>query len=168
MEKEPWLFAQERFGKDEVPFSLLKIKTLKDVPEETFLDYLLPNGTLSKDDPRIIKGRGIFRRTGMDEIPEIVNILKGEMNFFGPRPLQKVFHEQLTPEQKERYKKYKPGIFGGHAFWRQNSPYSNHELQDIYCRLREKKSKEGSAALVQFHAYVFLHCIRAVIQGKLT
>jgi lipopolysaccharide/colanic/teichoic acid biosynthesis glycosyltransferase len=85
---KPVFFAQLRSGKDGVPFRLLKVRTM--VPDAVAVGQRLrltedPFGVVS-DDPRITPSGRLLRRTGLDELPQLVNIVRGEMSLVGPRP----------------------------------------------------------------------------------
>jgi lipopolysaccharide/colanic/teichoic acid biosynthesis glycosyltransferase len=84
----PVFIAQLRAGKDGVPFKLLKVRSM--VPNAVRVGQELgltddPFGVVP-DDPRITKSGRVLRRTGLDELPQLVNILRGEMSVVGPRP----------------------------------------------------------------------------------
>jgi lipopolysaccharide/colanic/teichoic acid biosynthesis glycosyltransferase len=84
----PVFFAQLRAGKDGIPFQLLKVRTM--VPNAVAVGRDLgltedPFGVVTGD-PRITGSGRILRRTGLDELPQLVNILRGEMSLVGPRP----------------------------------------------------------------------------------
>jgi lipopolysaccharide/colanic/teichoic acid biosynthesis glycosyltransferase len=83
----PVFIAQLRAGKDGVPFRLLKVRTM--VPNAVEVGQELgltedPFGVVPED-PRITNSGRVLRRTGLDELPQLVNILKGEMSVVGPR-----------------------------------------------------------------------------------
>lgn len=79
--KGPVLFRQERLGKGQKPFSILKFRTM--------CDHAYENGGIatSASDPRITKVGAFLRRTSLDELPQMFNILRGEMAIIGPRPI---------------------------------------------------------------------------------
>lgn len=84
----PVFFAQLRAGKDGVPFKLLKVRTM--VLDAVAVGQELgltedPFGVVAGD-PRITRSGRVLRRTGLDELPQLVNILRGEMSLVGPRP----------------------------------------------------------------------------------
>lgn len=93
----PTFFRQERPGKDGQLFTLTKLRTLKagDAPDP---DRQTPFGRL-------------LRRTGLDELPELLHILLGHMSFVGPRPLLPAYLERYTPEQARRHE-IRPGLTG--------------------------------------------------------
>jgi len=88
----PLMFKQKRIGKDRKVFTLYKIRTMIDGAEKKQRQYLYLNeadGPVFKirDDPRYTKVGKLLAHTGLDELPQLVNIIKGEMSFVGPRPL---------------------------------------------------------------------------------
>lgn len=104
--KGPILYKQERIGKFGKPFMIYKLRTMVDRAET--------NGPLlsSSDDPRITRVGQFMRRTHLDEIPQFVNVILGEMSLVGPRPERKYYIEQIA--QKAPYvthlQKVRPGI----------------------------------------------------------
>ncbi len=105
----PVIFRQQRLGLNERPFTLLKFRTMVDDAEKE----TGPRWS-SADDPRVTRVGRFLRKTRLDEIPQLVNILRGEMSFVGPRPIRKHFAEQLDdrlPYYRLRFT-VKPGITG--------------------------------------------------------
>jgi sugar transferase EpsL len=99
----PVLFRQKRPGLNGKPFELLKFRTMRDERDE--------NGALLPDEKRL-NGFGRFlRSTSLDELPEFLNVIKGEMSIVGPRPLLMQYLDRYTPEQSRRHE-VKPGITG--------------------------------------------------------
>jgi exopolysaccharide biosynthesis polyprenyl glycosylphosphotransferase len=105
----PLLFAQERSGKNLQPFSVYKLRTMVKDAEK------LSGPVLAEaDDPRITKVGRFLRRSRIDELPQIFNILAGDMSFVGPRPERPFFVEQFVaeiPGYRERFS-IKPGVTG--------------------------------------------------------
>lgn len=99
----PVLFRQKRPGKHAQPFTLFKFRTMAYV---TGID-----GTPLPDDMRLTKVGQVIRRLSLDEIPQLINVLRGEMSLVGPRPLLEQYLERYTPEQARRHL-VKPGITG--------------------------------------------------------
>jgi lipopolysaccharide/colanic/teichoic acid biosynthesis glycosyltransferase len=105
----PVFFVQVRAGKDGQPFRMYKFRTM-------FLNAESATGAVwaSKDDPRIIPMCRWMRRSHMDEIPQIINVIKGEMSLVGPRPERAEIITQLEkhyPEVRRRLS-VRPGITG--------------------------------------------------------
>lgn len=99
----PVLFRQKRPGKNARPFTLYKFRTMAYV---TGVD-----GTQLPDGMRLTKVGQVIRRLSLDEIPQLINVLRGEMSLVGPRPLLEQYIERYTPEQARRHL-VKPGITG--------------------------------------------------------
>jgi len=97
------LFFQERPGKDERIFKIIKFKTMNDRKDE--------NGDLLPDAVRLTKVGAIVRKTSLDELPQLINVLKGDMSLIGPRPLRTFYLPLYSAEQKRRHK-VRPGITG--------------------------------------------------------
>ena len=99
----PAIFKQKRPGKDEKIFTLYKFRTMTDERDE--------NGKLLPDEIRLTKFGKFLRSTSLDELPELVNILKGDMAIVGPRPLLVEYLEFYNDEQKHRHD-VRPGLTG--------------------------------------------------------
>ena len=99
----PVIFKQKRPGKDEKIFTLYKFKTMTDEKDE--------QGNLLADEKRLTKFGKFLRSTSLDELPELWNILKGEMAIVGPRPLLVEYLPLYNEEQKHRHD-IKPGLTG--------------------------------------------------------
>lgn len=99
----PVIFCQERPGKDEKIFKLYKFRTMTDARDE--------NGNLLPDEVRLTKFGKLLRSTSLDELPEALNILKGDMSVIGPRPLL-VKYLPLYNEQQARRHEVRPGLSG--------------------------------------------------------
>ena len=99
----PVLFTQERPGKDEKIFKLYKFRTMTDARDE--------RGNLLPDDVRLTKFGKLLRSTSLDELPEVFNILKGDMSIIGPRPLLVKYLPLYNKEQKRRHE-VRPGLSG--------------------------------------------------------
>lgn len=99
----PIFFKQVRPGLNGKPFVIYKFRTM--------LDLRGPDGTLLPNEQRLTRFGHRLRSTSLDELPEILNIIKGDMSFVGPRPLLMEYLELYTPEQKRRHD-VRPGITG--------------------------------------------------------
>ena len=99
----PVLFTQERPGKDEKIFKLYKFRTMTDEKDE--------NGNLLPDEVRLTKFGKMLRSTSLDELPELFNILKGDMSIIGPRPLLVRYLPRYNAEQRRRHE-VRPGLSG--------------------------------------------------------
>ena len=99
----PVIFHQERPGKDEKIFTLCKFRTMTDGKDE--------NGNLLPDEVRLTKFGKLLRSTSLDELPELWNIIKGDMSIVGPRPLLVRYLPFYTEEERIRHS-VRPGLTG--------------------------------------------------------
>lgn len=97
------LFTQERPGKDAKIFKVIKFKTMTDERDE--------NGELLPDEDRLTKVGKFVRSTSIDELPQLFNVLKGDMALIGPRPLLVQYLPLYSKEQARRHE-VRPGISG--------------------------------------------------------
>lgn len=100
---ETVFFKQLRPGKNEKIFGILKFRTMTDAKDE--------NGNLLPDEIRLTRFGQFLRSTSIDELPELLNILNGDMSIVGPRPLLVQYLERYNEEQKHRHD-VKPGLTG--------------------------------------------------------
>ena len=100
------IFRQRRVGKDGEPFEMLKIRTMVSGAEFQGAGLALNYG-----DPRITRVGKVLRRFSIDELPNLVNVLRGEMSIVGPRPTIQVQVDQYTERQRRRLD-VKPGLTG--------------------------------------------------------
>lgn len=117
-------FFQERIGKGEKPFRIVKFKSMTDETDET--------GKKLPDAQRLTKVGRFVRSMSIDELPQLFNILKGDMAFIGPRPLPPVYLPYYTDEEAHRHD-VRPGMTG----WAQVNGRKNitwqHKLEcDVY------------------------------------
>ena len=96
-------FTQQRPGKDEKIFKLIKFRTMDNRKDK--------NGNLLPDDVRLNKYGRILRSTSLGEMPELINILKGDMSIIGPRPLVPQYLPYYTDKEKHRHD-IRPGLSG--------------------------------------------------------
>ena len=99
----PVIFCQERPGKDEKVFKLYKFRSMTDTRDE--------NGELLPDSVRLTRFGKLLRSTSLDELPELWNILRGDMSIVGPRPLLVRYLPRYNEEQKHRHD-VRPGLTG--------------------------------------------------------
>lgn len=97
----PILFKQRRIGKNEKEFSMLKFRSMTDTRDE--------NGVFLPDDQRITKLGNFIRKTSIDELPSLLNILKGDMAVIGPRPLPTRYLKRYNEKQRRRHE-VRPGL----------------------------------------------------------
>jgi exopolysaccharide biosynthesis polyprenyl glycosylphosphotransferase len=112
----PVFFRQRRAGKDGVPFTMLKFRTMVTDAEQR-LPELVDLATLDQpafkipDDPRVTRAGRTLRRTSVDELPQLINVLRGEMSLVGPRPEEESVVALYDERQRSRLA-IKPGITG--------------------------------------------------------
>ena len=108
-DKGPIFYRQKRIGKDKNPFSLFKFRSMRSEAEKS-------TGPVwaQKDDSRVTKVGKILRNTHLDELPQMINVLKGELSLVGPRPERPEFVEQLEKEVPHYHIRHliKPGFTG--------------------------------------------------------
>lgn len=117
--KGPVLFRQERIGLLGQPFTCFKFRTMKVEAEtrshqdhlEKLINSTAPMTKLDGVDPRIIRIGHLLRASGMDELPQLLNVLKGEMSLVGPRPCIRYEYERFRPRDRERFNAV-PGLTG--------------------------------------------------------
>ena len=120
--KGPVFFKHHRIGKNGKPFSMYKFRTMKDGAEAMINDFTpeqleewRENFKL-KDDPRITRIGKFLRKTSLDELPQLVNILRGDMSIVGPRPVIEVELEEYGND-KDEFLSIRPGLTG---WWASN------------------------------------------------
>lgn len=117
-------FTQNRPGKDGKIYKVLKFKTMTDERDET--------GEFLPDAQRLTKVGKIVRSLSIDELPQLINILKGDMSFIGPRPLLDIYLPLYTPEQMRRHE-VRPGISGwAQVNGRNTISFSKQFEYDVY------------------------------------
>ncbi len=99
----PVFFLQERPGKDGKLFKMIKFRSMKDAVDQ--------HGNILPDEERITPFGQKLRSTTLDEMPQLINVLKGDMSIVGPRPQLPDFLEYYTPEQMRRHE-VRPGMTG--------------------------------------------------------
>jgi exopolysaccharide production protein ExoY len=116
----PVFFRQPRVGYMGKRFRIFKFRTMKVNAEtsthQSHLKDLINSNTPmtkmdAKGDPRVIKFGGILRSSGLDELPQLINVLRGEMSLVGPRPCTEYEYEQFQPWHKQRFRAL-PGLTG--------------------------------------------------------
>lgn len=99
----PVLFKQSRPGKNDKPFQMAKFRTMTDETDA--------EGNLLPDEERLTPFGSALRATSLDELPELYNVIKGDMSLVGPRPLLFKYLDRYTPRQARRHE-VRPGITG--------------------------------------------------------
>jgi lipopolysaccharide/colanic/teichoic acid biosynthesis glycosyltransferase len=102
----PVLYRQRRVGKDGVEFELLKLRTMVVGAERQGAGY-----AVDRDDPRITRVGRVLRRLSADELPQLWNVLRGEMSLVGPRPTLGYQVDRYTERQRRRLE-VRPGLTG--------------------------------------------------------
>lgn len=117
-------FLQERPGKDAKLFKVIKFKTMTDERDE--------KGNMLPDEERLTKVGKFVRSVSIDELPQLINVLKGDMALIGPRPLMPEYLELYTPEQMRRHE-VRPGITGwAQIHGRNELPFTERFKYDVY------------------------------------
>lgn len=158
----PIIFKQERPGKNEKIFAMYKFRTMTDARDA--------EGNLLPDEVRLTKFGKLLRSTSLDELPELFNILKGDMSIIGPRPLLVEYLPRYNEEQKHRHD-VRPGLSGlaqvngrNAISWEEKFKYDVQYVRNISflgdCRIilqtiknvikRDGISAEGSATMEKF------------------
>jgi exopolysaccharide biosynthesis polyprenyl glycosylphosphotransferase len=122
-------YRQERCGINGSTFKIIKFRSMRNDAEK-----LTGPVWSQKDDPRITKIGKLIRKTRIDEIPQVINVLKGEMSIVGPRPERPFFVEKLSKEipYYKRRLKVRPGITG----WAQVKHKYDENIEDVKIKLR--------------------------------
>ena len=117
-------FCQERSGKDEKIFKLIKFRTMTTERDD--------DGNYLPDEVRLNKYGRFLRATSLDELPELFNILKGDMSIIGPRPLLVRYLDRYNEEQKHRHD-VRPGLTGyAQAHGRNNVSWEDKFAMDVW------------------------------------
>lgn len=117
-------FSQERPGKNEKIFKLIKFRTMDNRKDKS--------GKLLPDEVRLNKYGRFLRASSLDELPELVNILKGDMSIIGPRPLMARYLSYYTDEERKRHS-VRPGLSGyAQVHGRNNVDWAERMKMDVY------------------------------------
>lgn len=140
-DKGPVFYEQLRYGKNGKVFRLYKFRSMCIGADEKLKRYLEENEEIRKEfqkthklqnDPRITKIGNFLRKTSLDELPQVINILKGEMSFVGPRPVVEKEVEDYG-KNKDKFLSVKPGLTG---YWqvngRSNTTYEERMEMELY------------------------------------
>ena len=123
----PVIYRQRRIGLDGDPFDVLKLRTMLDGAE-----HIGAGLAVNENDPRITRVGAFLRRCSLDELPNLVNVLRGEMSLIGPRPTLPVQVEQYSERQRRRLE-LRPGITGwAQVNGRASLPWSQRIELDLY------------------------------------
>jgi lipopolysaccharide/colanic/teichoic acid biosynthesis glycosyltransferase len=133
--KGPVIFVQERVGKDGALFQMYKFRTM-----HLNSDHLLTPEQKEEyqkefkitDDPRLIKGGSVLRKTSLDELPQLLNILKGELSIVGPRPILYEETFNYNDSDRDKFLSVKPGLTGyWQAYARNGCKYEHYKRQKM-------------------------------------
>ena len=153
----PVLYRQRRVGQHGRVFDVFKFRSMSEDAESTGVTWAV------KDDPRVTRVGAIIRKTRIDELPQLCNVLRGEMSFVGPRPERPEFVEQLEeriPYYRERHS-VKPGITG----WAQLCyPYGSSE-RDALEKLQYDLYYVKNRSLL-FDLAILVQTVEVVLWGK--
>jgi lipopolysaccharide/colanic/teichoic acid biosynthesis glycosyltransferase len=121
------IFRQRRIGKDGRPFDVLKLRTMVDGAE-----HIGAGLAVNENDARITRVGALLRRSSLDELPNLVNVLRGEMSLIGPRPTIPIQVQSYTERERGRLA-VKPGITGwAQVNGRTSLPWSERIELDLY------------------------------------
>lgn len=129
-DRGPIFYSAERVGKDGKLFKMYKFRSMKvDAPDIRLEDGSTYN---AEDDPRVTKVGRMLRKTSIDELPQILNVLKGDMSFVGPRPDPPDWLEKY-PEDVKIFLTVRPGITGySQAYFRNSVDGEAKMKNDVY------------------------------------
>ena len=135
----PALYRHRRIGKGGQPFDCLKFRSMRIDSAEMMIRFT-PEQRAEfakyhklKDDPRITRIGNFLRNSSLDELPQLWNILIGQMSFVGPRPITEVELEQYGSKQREKYESVLPGLTGmWQASGRNNLTFKQRMYYDAY------------------------------------
>lgn len=151
--KGPVFFKQKRIGKNKRHFHILKFRTMRtDTPSD------MPTHMLQNPDAFITKSGKFLRKTSIDELPQIINILKGEMSIIGPRPALWNQHDLIAERDKYRANDIYPGLTG----WAQINGRDELPI-DVKAKLDGEYVEKMSFA---FDVEVFIKTVFSVLRSE--
>ena len=118
----PAMYRQRRVGRHGVAFTMLKLRTMYENPSEILAQHLAGSANARsewqrygrlRNDPRVVSGIGHWlRRTSLDELPQLWNVIRGDMSLVGPRPLEPMWREQFARDEWNARLRVRPGVTG--------------------------------------------------------
>jgi lipopolysaccharide/colanic/teichoic acid biosynthesis glycosyltransferase len=165
----PGLFRQQRFGRDCCPFTMLKLRTMRvhcdEAQHQRYVagqlggDCPPPGGGMYKmaADPRVTKAGAILRKTSVDELPQLINVLRGEMSLVGPRPVLRREADLFGPADQLRFE-VRPGITG---LWQASgrSKLSMRQALDLDAEFVRRRT-------ISLYLSILLRTMPAVLRGE--
>jgi Undecaprenyl-phosphate galactose phosphotransferase WbaP len=139
----PGFYCQEREGLEASHFRVWKLRTMYQDAEKRLEEFLSVNPELRREweerlklarDPRVVFGVGVFlRRFSIDELPQLWNVVKGEMSLVGPRPFPEYHLQRFPPEFRELRRRVRPGLTGmWQVMVRSNGSIEAQQIYDLY------------------------------------
>jgi Undecaprenyl-phosphate galactose phosphotransferase WbaP len=139
----PIFFCQEREGLGGRPITVWKLRTMYQDADQRHQEFLAANPQALQEwethcklahDPRVIRGVGsVLRRFSLDELPQVLSVIKGEMSFVGPRPFPEYHLRKLPPEFCELRRRVRPGLTGlWQVMVRSNGGLEEQKMYDTY------------------------------------
>ncbi len=154
----PVFYRQERVGKDGKPFDILKFRSMR-----TDAEHNLTPRWASRNDPRVTRVGSIMRKLRIDELPQFVNILKGEMSFVGPRPERPYFVQLL--EGKIPYYDLRHSVRPGVTGWAQVSYPYGATIEDAKNKLEYDLFYVKNISIA-FDLAILFETVKTVVLGK--
>jgi lipopolysaccharide/colanic/teichoic acid biosynthesis glycosyltransferase len=161
--KGPALFRQLRIGKDGRQFTMLKFRTMRaDINDSNITKTVNADGSLPalekmKNDPRVTGVGKFLRKTSLDELPQLFNIIAGSMSLVGPRPLM-VFMINMNDSRAQKRQSVLPGITG---YWQISARDQNTSVESMY--VYDLKYVEEVSAVTDIK--IIIRTIPAVLFG---
>ncbi len=153
----PILYRQERVGRDGVHFSIIKFRSMRKDAEKEGPQWA------GKKDPRVTRVGKLLRLLHFDEVPQVINVLKGEMSLIGPRPERPVFVEQLSREIPlyARRLKVRPGVTG----WAQVKHKYDESVEDVRKKVQYDLYYIENMSL-RMDLKIILHTVVHMLMGR--
>jgi len=153
----PAFFIQDRLGAGKAPFKIIKFRTMVHDAEANGPQWALGN------DLRVTKLGGLLRKTRLDELPQLINVLKGEMSLIGPRPEREYFVTRLTEKIPFYSLRFfiKPGLTG----WAQVNFHYGSNDEDALEKLRYELYYIKHRSLV-LDTRILMRTVRVILTGQ--